>query len=127
MHVIGNFAIMGKSSMVELGNHREVKNDKVIWDILGKGGIHQYLKKGQGHDPTIEDFVISSSKDDWAKIKSVWLNLTMGAIVEANELSLEGRMFKRNSKVKLKKIQTFFDLSEELARKWVRINHVKLL
>lgn len=53
------------------------------------------------------------------------VNLSMGVIVEANELILEGRIFKRNFKVKPKEVQPFIELSEELVRQWTGIDHEK--
>lgn len=50
----------------------------------------------------------------------------MGDITKANELSMEGRMFKGNLKVKLKDIQSLFDPGEELVIKRTRIDHEKL-
>lgn len=62
----------------------------------------------QGHNPTLEYLVVNSYKNHWAMIEMVCVNLSMKVIIEANILSLEGRLFKRKSKFRPKEMHAFY-------------------
>lgn len=42
----------------------------------------------------------------------------MEAIAEENALSLEGKLFKRNSKVRMEEVQVCFSLEQTLVKHW---------
>lgn len=71
--------------------------------------------------------VVSSYDNGWVTIGTIQVNISMQVIMEANDLSLEGILFKQNSMIKLKEIQTFFNPRESLVKKRTRINLESLL
>lgn len=40
--------------MAKPGSHKKIQGDQEVWEILNNGGVQQYLKNFQGHDPTLE-------------------------------------------------------------------------
>lgn len=112
---------MGNTTMVEPSNYREVKSDSECWDILVNGGAQGYIMSCQGHDPTLSSVVLSTYEDSYFEKGSIRFNLTMGAIAQACNLSMEGRMFDRKEKVQPSEVKAFFT-EEKLTRKRTNID-----